>query len=136
MYNFSFFCHRHLYFVVHFFSFCKVMKALAYPWCWCELVFASCILLRLNTGWLENLPFSTVIAKVWTEEASCPTIFLRFETDWVCELKLALISFRSSSMVRFCCSIVEWVKFLKFWNASSYGLGWELLSVRKCIFIK
>ena len=80
--------------------------------------------LGLGTGWLGNFPFSTVIAKVWTEEASCPTIFSRFETDWVCELVLALISSHSSSMVQFCCSIVEWVRFSKFWNASSHCLGW------------
>ena len=96
------------------FPFHKVMTTLTSPCCCGELVLASCTPLGLGTGWLGNLPFSTVIAKVWTEEASCPTIFSRLETDWACELKPALNSFRSPSMVRFCCSIVEWVTFLKF----------------------
>ena len=104
------------------FPFRKVMTALTSPCCCGELVLASCTRswllqfrpLRLGTSWLRNLSFSTVIAKVWTEEISCPTIFSRLETDWACELKPALNSFRSPSMVRFCCSIVEWVTFLKF----------------------
>ena len=106
------------------FSFHKVMTALTSPCCCGELVLTSCTSLGLGTGWLGNLHFSTVIAKVWTEEVSCPTIFSRLETDWACEFKHALILFRSPSLVRFCCSIVEWVTFLKFWNASSHGLGW------------
>ena len=107
------------------FPFHKVMTVLTSPCCCDELVLTSCTPLRLCTGWLGNLHFSTVSAKVWTEETSCPTIFSRLKTDWACELKHALISFRSSSMVRFCCSIVEWVRFLRFWNESSYGLGWK-----------
>ena len=54
-----------------------------------------------------------------------PTIFLRFEIDWAWELNLTLISFRNLSIVWFCCSIMVWVKFLRLWNASSYGLTCE-----------
>ena len=108
-----------------FFPFRNVMTALTFPCCCGELVLTSCTPLGLGTGWLRNLSFSTVIAKVWTEEVSCPTSFSRLETDWAYKLKTAFISFRISSIVRFCCSIVEWVTFLKFWNASSHGLGWE-----------
>ena len=115
-YDLIFFCHRHLHFVVDFFSFsqghdCFDLSMLLW---WTGTYFMHS--LGLGTGWLGNFPFSTVIAKVWTKEASCPTIFSRLETDWACELKPALNSFRSPSMVRFCCSIVEWVTFLRFWN--------------------
>ena len=87
--------------------FCKVMTALTSSWCWDKLVLTSCTPLGLGIGWLGHFPFLIVIAKVWTEEVSWPSIISRFEIDWACELKPTLISFRNLSMVR-------WVECFKF----------------------
>ena len=57
------------------FAFREVITALTSPCCWGELVLALCTLLRLGTGWLGNLPFSIIIAKVWTERQVIPPHF-------------------------------------------------------------
>ena len=124
-YNLICFCHRHLYFFDDFFCFSRGHNGFDISMLlrWTGTCFMHSFKIRHWLTW--EFAFLNNHCQGLNWEASYPTTFLRFESDWVCELKSTLLLFFNSSIVLFCCSIVEWVRFLKFWNTSSHGLGWE-----------